>query len=117
MREAALLFPSTTSRGNPRRHCGPDGPSGRGGIPQGPPSVVAPSRSGDASQQKDNKRIIVNMDEELPTSQALTCKLKLLPDKEQVDAVQRTVLAYRNALSHASTVAFANGKMSRGMKL
>jgi hypothetical protein len=57
------------------------------------------------------------MDEELPTSQALTCKLKLLLDKEQVVAVRRTALAYRNALSHASTVAFANGKMSRGMKL
>ena len=57
------------------------------------------------------------MDEELPTSQALTCKLKLLLDKEQVVAVRRTALAYRNALNHASAVAFANGKMSQGMKL
>ncbi len=53
----------------------------------------------------------------LPTSQALTCKLKLLLDKEQVDAVRCTAQAYRDALNHASAVAFASGKMSQGMKL
>jgi predicted transposase len=60
--------------------------------------------------------MIVNMDA-LPTTQALTCKLKLLLTKEQEDAVRRTALAYRNALNHASAIAFANGKMSQGMKL
>jgi predicted transposase len=60
--------------------------------------------------------MIVNM-EELPVTQALTCKLKLLLRKEQEAAIQRTALAYRNALNHASAVAFANGKMSQGMKL
>ena len=52
-----------------------------------------------------------------PTAQALTCKLKLLLDKEQIGAVRRTALAYRDALNHASAVAFAHGKMSRGMQL
>ena len=60
--------------------------------------------------------MIVNMDE-LPTTQSLTCKLKLLLTQEQAEVVRRTALAYRNALNHASTVAFANGKMSQGMKL
>ncbi|WP_153801867.1 hypothetical protein [Acidithiobacillus caldus] len=55
--------------------------------------------------------------DELPTTQSLTCKLKLLLTQEQAEAVRRTALAYRNALNHASTVAFANGKMSQGMKL
>ncbi|MHB1630917.1 MAG: RNA-guided endonuclease InsQ/TnpB family protein [Acidithiobacillus sp.] len=54
---------------------------------------------------------------ELPATQALTCKLKLLLTSEQAGAVQRTALAYRNALNHASAVAFANGKMSQGMRL
>ena len=54
---------------------------------------------------------------ELPTTQSLTCKLKILLAKEQEDAVQRTALAYRHALNHASAIAFANGKMSQGMKL
>ncbi|MHB8254979.1 MAG: RNA-guided endonuclease InsQ/TnpB family protein, partial [Acidiferrobacter sp.] len=54
---------------------------------------------------------------ELPTTQALTCKLKLLLTQEQADAVRCTALAYRTALNHASAVAFANGKMSQGMKL
>jgi putative transposase len=53
----------------------------------------------------------------LPTTQALTCKLKLLLSKEQEETVRRTALAYRDALNHASVVAFANGKMSQGMKL
>ncbi len=60
--------------------------------------------------------MIVNMDE-LPTTQSLTCKLKLLLTQEQAEIVQRTALAYRNALNYTSTVAFANGKMSQGMKL
>lgn len=55
--------------------------------------------------------------DELPTTQALTCKLKLLLTKEQSEAVRRTAVAYRGALNHASAVAFANGKMSQGMKL
>ncbi len=54
---------------------------------------------------------------ELPTTQVLTCKLKLLLDKEQVDAVRCMAWAYRNALNHASAVVFANGKISQGMKL
>lgn len=58
----------------------------------------------------------INVDE-LPTTQALTCKLKLLLTQEQAEAVRRTALVYRNALNHACTVAFANGKMSQGMKL
>jgi len=53
----------------------------------------------------------------LPTTQALTCKLKLLLSKEQEEAVRRTARAYRDALNHASAVAFAHGKMSQGMKL
>ena len=59
---------------------------------------------------------MVNMNE-LPTTQALTCKMKLLLTKEQEEMVARTALAYRDALNHASAVAFANGKMSQGMKL
>lgn len=55
--------------------------------------------------------------DELPTTQALTCKLKLLLTKEQAEVVRSTALAYRNALNHASAVAFANGKMSQGMRL
>ncbi len=55
--------------------------------------------------------------EELPITQALTCKLKLLLTKEQGAALRRTTLAYRAALNHASAVAFANGKMSQGMRL
>ena len=55
--------------------------------------------------------------DELPTTQALTCKLKLLLTKEQAGAIRRTALAYRDALNHASAVAFANGKISQGMKL
>jgi len=31
--------------------------------------------------------------------------------------VRRTALAYRNALNHASTVAFVGGKISQDMKL
>jgi predicted transposase len=53
----------------------------------------------------------------LQTTQALTCKLKLLLSKEQDEAIRRTALAYRDALNHASAVAFAHGKMSQGMKL
>jgi len=55
--------------------------------------------------------------EELPTAQALTCKLKLLLTKEQADSLRETAATYRAALNHASAVAFANGKMSRGLKL
>ena len=58
----------------------------------------------------------VNM-RDLPSTQPLTCKLKLLLDPEQVDAVRRTALAYRAALNHASAVAFAHGQMSQGMRL
>ena len=57
---------------------------------------------------------MVNMDT-LPTTQALTCKLKLLLDQEQIGAIRRTAVAYRNALNYASVVAFAHGKRSRGM--
>ena len=53
----------------------------------------------------------------LPQTQSLTCKLKLLLTPEQREAVFATGLAYRDALNHASAVAFANGKMSQGMKL
>ena len=52
----------------------------------------------------------------LPTTQDLTCKLKLLLTTEQAEAVRRTALAYRSALNHASAIAFANGKMSHGMR-
>ncbi len=54
---------------------------------------------------------------DLPTTQALTCKLKLLLDKEQAEAIGPTAQAYRRALNHASSVAFAHGKLSQGMKL
>ncbi len=53
----------------------------------------------------------------LPTTQALTCKIKLLLDADQRDLVAETAKAYRLALNHASAVAFANGKMSQGLKL
>jgi putative transposase len=53
----------------------------------------------------------------LATTQALTCKLKLLLDKDQVEAVRNTALAYRDALNHASVVAFDNGKISSSAKL
>jgi IS605 OrfB family transposase len=53
----------------------------------------------------------------LPTVQVLTCKLKLLLSKEQEEAVWRAALAYRDALNYTSAVAFANGKISQGMKL
>ncbi|WP_414039314.1 RNA-guided endonuclease InsQ/TnpB family protein [Acidithiobacillus sp. M4-SHS-6] len=55
--------------------------------------------------------------ESLPSTQSLTCKLKLLLTQEQAEAVRCTALAYRSALNHASAVAFAHGKMSQGMKL
>ena len=55
--------------------------------------------------------------DELPSTQALTCKLKLLLTKEQAEAVHCTALAYRVALNHTSALAFTNGKMSQGMKL
>ncbi len=54
--------------------------------------------------------MIANMDE-LPITQSLTCKRKLLLTQEQAEVVRRTALAYRNALNHASTVAFANGEL------
>jgi len=54
---------------------------------------------------------------ELPATQSLWCKLKLLLTKEQEEKVQRTALAYHNALNLASTVAFVGGKISQGMKL
>jgi putative transposase len=54
---------------------------------------------------------------DLPTTQPLTCKLNLLLTKEQEIAIRQTALAYRNALNHASAVAFANGKMSQGKRL
>ncbi|TFE65511.1 hypothetical protein A7Q09_02770 [Methylacidiphilum sp. Yel] len=54
---------------------------------------------------------------ELPATQSLRCKLKLLLTKEQEEAVRRTALAYRNALNHASIVAFVGEKISQDMKL
>ena len=51
----------------------------------------------------------------LLTTQALSCKLKLLPDMEQIGAIRSTAVAYHNALNYASVVAFAYGKMSQGM--
>ncbi len=53
----------------------------------------------------------------LPATQSLRCKLKLLLTKEQEEAVRCTALAYRNALNHASTIAFVGGKISQGRKL
>jgi putative transposase len=55
--------------------------------------------------------------DDLPTTQPLTCKLKLLLTKEQELAIRRTALAYRGALNHASAVAFAHGKLSQGRRL
>ncbi|NJL68948.1 MAG: IS200/IS605 family element transposase accessory protein TnpB [Microcoleus sp. SM1_3_4] len=47
----------------------------------------------------------------------ITAKLKLNLDAEQKALVSRTALAYRDALNHASAVAFDNGKISNGAKL
>jgi hypothetical protein len=47
--------------------------------------------------------IIVIMDT-LLTTQALSCKLKLLPDMEQIGAIRSTAVAYHNALNYASVV-------------
>ena len=60
--------------------------------------------------------IMMDMDE-LPSTQSLSCKLKLLLTPEQAQAVRDTAIAYRQALNHVSTVAFANGKMSQSMQL
>jgi len=50
-------------------------------------------------------------------TQVITAKLKLNLDAEQQALVSRTALAYRDALNHASAVAFDNGKISNGAKL
>jgi IS605 OrfB family transposase len=50
-------------------------------------------------------------------TQVITAKLKLNLDAEQKALVSRTALAYRDALNHASAVAFDNGKISNGAKL
>jgi putative transposase len=50
-------------------------------------------------------------------TQVITAKLKLNLDTEQQALVSRTALAYRDALNHASVVAFDNGKITNGAKL
>lgn len=50
-------------------------------------------------------------------NQVITAKLKLNLTAEQKSAVRDTALAYRDALNHASKVAFDNGKASNGAKL
>ena len=47
----------------------------------------------------------------------LTAKLKLRPTPEQREALKEATLAYRDALNHASKVAFENGKISNQMQL
>lgn len=59
---------------------------------------------------------LVNVDG-LPTTQSLTCKLKLLTTAEQSQTLLRTARTYRDALNYASAVAFANGKLSKAMQL
>ncbi len=49
--------------------------------------------------------------------QAITAKLKLELSDHQKQLVRRTTLAYRDALNHASSVAFENNKMSSGVAL
>ena len=49
--------------------------------------------------------------------QAITAKLKLELSDSQKQLVRRTTLAYRDALNHASNVAFENNKMSSGVAL
>ncbi|WP_041547837.1 hypothetical protein [Chamaesiphon minutus] len=49
-------------------------------------------------------------------NQVITAKLKLNLTIEQKSAVRDTALAYRDALNHASKVAFDNGKASNGAK-
>ncbi|MCG5060501.1 MAG: transposase [Limnoraphis sp. WC205] len=49
--------------------------------------------------------------------QVVTAKLKLDLSPEQKEAVRQVTLAYRDALSYASRVAYANNKLSNGTKL
>lgn len=49
--------------------------------------------------------------------QAITAKLKLELSDSQKQLVRQTTLAYRDALNHASGVAFENNKMSSGVAL
>ncbi len=49
--------------------------------------------------------------------QAITAKLKLELSDSQKQLVRQTTLAYRDALNHASRVAFENDKMSSGVAL
>ncbi|GHO64733.1 transposase [Ktedonobacter sp. SOSP1-52] len=49
--------------------------------------------------------------------QIITAKLKLLPTPEQVEALRRTQLAYRDALNAVSQYAFEHGKTSSVTKL
>jgi len=58
--------------------------------------------------------MLVNMKSD---TQTITAKLKLLVGREQKDQLLTTALRYRDALNHASRVAFAHGKMSQAMKL
>lgn len=60
--------------------------------------------------------MLVNVDA-LPTTQSLTCKLKLLTSQEQEKALLCTAIAYRDGLNYASKIAFANGKLSKSMQL
>ena len=50
-------------------------------------------------------------------TQVITAKLKLNLNAEQKALVSRSALAYRDALNHASVVAFDRGKISNGAKL
>ncbi|KMW69991.1 transposase, partial [Limnoraphis robusta CS-951] len=49
--------------------------------------------------------------------QVVTAKFKLDLSPEQKEAVRQVTLAYRDALSYASRVAYANNKLSNGTKL
>ena len=49
--------------------------------------------------------------------QVITAKLKLELSTDQKQLIRQTTLAYRDALNHASKVAFENNKMSSGVAL
>jgi IS605 OrfB family transposase len=49
--------------------------------------------------------------------QIVTAKLRLLATPEQIQALRRTQLAYRDALNHVSQFAFKHGKMSNEKRL
>ncbi|MBT9545660.1 MAG: transposase [Candidatus Sericytochromatia bacterium] len=54
---------------------------------------------------------------ESPSPTSITAKLKLSLTPEQKTALDRTVLAYREALNYASEMAFQNGKTTNQAKL